>query len=220
LALLALGAQAALLPALPAKGAVKLADLLGLLRVRVAVTGLIATALIAVGHFAAYTYLEPFLVGVTGLSPSYLGYTLAGYGLAGMVGTLIGERAMAYDARLAFAGAAGCVGGAILLTAQFGASPVVAVLLIVLWGAAFGAIPVCVQIWLFHAAPDRFEGGSALMVTVFQLALSLGAWSGGVVVDSAGLQTAFLTGGVMALLCAALILLAGKTGATSRPIRA
>lgn len=75
------------------------------------------------------------------------------------------------------------------------------------WGTAFGALPVCVQIWIHQAAPDRFEGGSALMVTVFQLAVAAGALTGGQWVDHVGLGAAFATGTALAL-SAALILAA------------
>jgi predicted MFS family arabinose efflux permease len=68
---------------------------------------------------------------------------------------------------------------------------------------------VCIQIWTFEAAPEKFEAGSAVMVTVFQVALATGALAGGIVVDGAGPPAAFLMGAALCLLCALTILAAG-----------
>jgi predicted MFS family arabinose efflux permease len=83
-------------------------------------------------------------------------------------------------------------------------------MLVVLWGAAFGALNVCIQIWTFEAAPEKFEAGSAVMVTVFQVALATGAFAGGLVVDEAGTLAAFLMAAALCLLCALTILAAGR----------
>jgi predicted MFS family arabinose efflux permease len=45
---------------------------------------------------------------------------------------------------------------------------------------------------MYQTAPAAYEGGSALFVAIFQLALAAGALGGGLLVDSAGLTSAMV----------------------------
>jgi predicted MFS family arabinose efflux permease len=201
-----------LLPRLPSRHAATVHDLVALLRVPRAIIGLAATALLAGGHFTAYTYLEPFLTQVARMQPGGVSWTLAAYGIAGVLGTFAGERACSRDVRSAFLVVALSMAVAVILAATLGSNAGLAALFVVLWGIAFGAMPVCVQIWLYEAAPERFESGSAAMVTVFQLALSAGAFGGGLIVDQGGLLAAFYLGGVLSALCTLLVFVASCRG--------
>jgi predicted MFS family arabinose efflux permease len=131
---------------------------------------------------------------------------LAAYGIAGVLGTWAGERLASTRLLPGFIAVALTVAGSIALVGLGARHDWAVVLGMVSWGAAFGALPVCVQIWIHQAAPERFESGSALMVTVFQLAAA-GALIGGQWVDHVGLGAAFATGTVLAL-AAALVLMA------------
>ncbi len=210
LALLAALGQSALLPSLPSRHAVKLRDLGALFLVPRAALGFAATALIAGGHFAAYTYLEPFLTQVAGFTASGLSWALAAYGVTGVLGNFIGERATAKDVRSAFLGVGVALGAAILLAIAFGSNVFAVTVAVVLWGAAFGAVPVAVQIWTYEAAPRQFETGSALMVSVFQVALAAGAFAGGELVDRIGLRSAFGLGAALSGLSALVIYFASR----------
>ena len=218
LSLLVLIAQIALLPGLNGGTPASIGGFVALLRVRRAALGLTAAALASAGHFAAYTYLEPFLSGNAGFSPAALSWTLAVYGTAGIFGTLAGERAGSRDIRHAFFGVALLMGLAILLATLVNAFPWWTAAFVALWGACFGALNVCVQIWTFEAAPEKFEAGSAMMVTVFQIALAIGSFAGGVIVQQASILAAFLTAAALCVLCALTILSASK-GGRIRPIR-
>ena len=167
--------------------------------------GFLASALIAAGHFTAYTYLEPFLSRMVHLTPSRISWTLAAYGAAGIAGTFAGERAAAKDLRRTFFGVSLLLGVAVLVAAGAGAHGVVAVGAVVLWGAAFGAVPVCTQIWIYRSAPKQFEPASAVGITVFQIALAVGSFGGGALVDRAGIGPAFVVGGGLSLACAILV---------------
>ena len=67
-----------------------------------------------------------------------------------------------------------------------------------------------VQIWLYEAVPELFESGSAVKVTVFQLALAAGTYIGGVIVDQSGILVTFYVGGALGVLCSVLILFANR----------
>lgn len=86
-----------------------------------------------------------------------------------------------------------------LLSGLGGATPMVMV-----WGLAFGAVPVCATNWMFAAVPQAPEAGQALLVCVVQIALASGALLGGEVVDWQGVSSAMLFGGAL-ILSAALV---------------
>ncbi len=218
LAALGLAAQLVLLPRLPVERGVRARDLVDILFVRQARVGLLAAALVAAGQFIAYTYLEPFLSQESGIPPASLGLVLVAYGVGGFVGNFAGERAMAWNIRLAFSGTAVLLAISIVGSAMLGHSPMMAAVLVTAWGFVFGAVPVCVQIWLYQSAPERFEVGSSMMVLVFQIALALGALSGGVIVDHAGIDSAFIAGGVLSIASAAVILAFGGKRAAAPPL--
>lgn len=212
-ALLALAvgaAQAVLLPRLPAAGAAPLRSLPALLANACLRAGFAAAALVAGGHFAAYTYLEPFLARAAGMGGAGIGLTLGAYGMAGLAGTFAGERLAARDVRAAFIAVALVLASAIAGAAWAGAHAGLAAALVALWGLAFGAVPVCVQLWLLRAAPHQAEASSALLVTVFQLALAAGAAGGGWLVDHAGLRSAYGAGALAVLLAVVPLLRADR----------
>lgn len=68
------------------------------------------------------------------------------------------------------------------------------------WGVAFGAIPLCVSVWMQEAAPDLPEAGSALFVGIIQVAIAVGSSAGGTIVDHAGIPVDFWFGSVLAIL--------------------
>lgn len=210
LALLAVLGQSALLPPLPSRQAFTFRDLHSLLTVPRAAWGFAATALIAGGHFAAYTYFEPFLVDVAGFNPDGLSWALAAYGVTGVLGNFIGERVAAGSARNAFVGVGVALGAAALLAIAFESNVYGVSVAIALWGAAFGAVPVAVQIWTYEAAPEQFETSSALLVSVFQVALAAGAYAGGELVDQAGPRAAFGLGAALSAESALVIYLASR----------
>lgn len=213
---LVLTAQALFLPGLRGEEGASPGDLLALLALPATRVGYAASALVAAAHFAAYTYVQPLLASAGWHDGAPLTALLAAYGAAGVVGTWGGERLASARLLPGFIAVALTVAGSIALVGLGARHDWAVVLGMVSWGAGFGALPVCVQIWIHQAAPERFESGSALMVTVFQLAVAAGALIGGQWVDHVGLGAAFATGTALAL-AAALILTAFGLFRRERP---
>jgi predicted MFS family arabinose efflux permease len=163
-----------------------------------------AIALAASGHFAAYTFLEPHLVRDVGADATALGWMLAIFGATGIVGTFIGERVASRNPSAGTAVVALIMAASILMSILVASNLPFEAIAIALWGASFGAIPVCVQLWTYAANPDRFETSSALMVTVFQIALAAGSLVGGLLTDTWGIRAAFIAATGLGLLCAFL----------------
>ncbi|WP_213979756.1 MFS transporter [Sphingomonas sp. dw_22] len=206
-------AQLRLLPRLAVASKIDASHLVAFARVPMARAGLIAAGFVAGGHFVAYTYLEPWLRGALRLEQAGVAWTLCAYAVAGVVGTFLGERLAARDVRHAFIMIALVLGGSVLAAAAASISLPTAITLVLIWGIAFGAMPVCVQIWMFNSSPRLYEAGSALMVSAFQIPLAAGAAIGGAIVDRAGLDAAFATGGAITLIGAAILIVFRRASA-------
>lgn len=199
------------LPSLPAQQSIGLRAMLGVTKVAGIRYALIIGVFMAGGHFAAYTYLEPWLRFNLKLPASDISLLLMGYGVAGLIGTLTTEITVReFGVKKAFMLNMLLLSLSVLALSLFSLPLPLASALVILWGLAFGALPVCLNIWTYQASPALFETGSALLVCVFQTSLALGALFGGILADNAGVSSAFLLGG-------ALTLLAGITIFLSRP---
>ncbi|MGW4933414.1 MFS transporter [Streptomyces sp. NPDC004166] len=202
-ALLALAALTVKLPALPPTGAIRLATLTSALRNPAARIALLATVLIFFGHFAAYTYVTPYLEEQAHFGASGVTAVLLAYGLAGLAGNFAAGAVIGRRLRAVYVAATVLVSAAAaLLNVAAGTAPTV-VVLVVVWGAAFGAIPLALQTWILRATPEAPESGMALLVSACQIALAAGSFIGGVVVDGYGTWAGFAVGATLALLSAA-----------------
>lgn len=201
----ALIAQMATVPSLPAKGSASLATLGAALRRLAIRRSLLSTFCIASGHFAAFTYIRPFLETISRFDAASLSLLLLAFGIAGFFGNMLGGAAAQRSARFSIAVAA--IGIAIAMGAAVvgGTSHLVAAAATILWGFAFGAYPVSIQTFLTQAAPDDAESAGAVHLCVFMTAVSFGAILGGVLVDQFGPVNTFALAGVAELPGAALI---------------
>ncbi|WP_121185761.1 MFS transporter [Nocardiopsis sp. Huas11] len=208
LGLLSLGTCAALaasLPRLPPVRPTRLRALGALLRGTGTRVGLLLTFLIVLAHFGAYTYVTPFLERVTRVDPSTVTVYLLAYGVAGILGNHVAGALIARSPRAAFAGAAALLGGATLLLPVLGDRPVGALVLLVAWGAAYGAVPICSQAWFAASAPGSPEAASVLFTASFQATICVGALGGGLVVDQTSPSAVMTLGGGTALLMVAVV---------------
>jgi predicted MFS family arabinose efflux permease len=202
---IALAAQLYLLPRLAAAQAVGLWQLPAVARIARARVALLAVALAIGGQFMAYTYLASFLERYASISSSMVSAVLLAYGVAGLVGNTIAGELVQRDVRRVLLSAGLLVAATILCLPLIGSHPFIAIALVVIWGGGFGAVPVSLQTAMFMAAPTLQEGGSALFVSTFQLALASGALLGGLAVNSGSITTAMLIGGAAVLTMAGTV---------------
>jgi predicted MFS family arabinose efflux permease len=193
------------LPSLPPTGTTRLGVLRELTRGRATRLGLLVTMLVVLAHFGTYTYVTPLLREVTRVSPELITVFLLVYGTAGIAGNFVAGAAIARDLRLTFLTAAGLIGLATGALPFLGDSQAGALALLVLWGFAYGAVPVCSGTWFAKAAPHAPEAASVLFTSSFQATLSAGALLGGFVVDAVSVPAVMVAGGVVALLAVAVL---------------
>jgi predicted MFS family arabinose efflux permease len=202
LGVLSLATAAALLvftPSLPAKEITRVSVLTGLMRRSNVRSGLTVTFLVVLAHFGTYTYLTPLLRDV--VRPGVLSGYLLVYGVAGIAGTFLAG--LGRKPEVTFAAAATLIAAAVFLLPHAG--PAGALALLVVWGVAYGAVPVCSQAWFARAAPDAPEAATVLFTASFQATISAGALAGGFVVDAVSVPAVMTCGGVAAVLAAAVI---------------
>jgi predicted MFS family arabinose efflux permease len=191
--------QALVLPRMPGGGTSSSGRTFGLLANRSFALGMAAMTLFFMGQFALSTYLRPFLEGVTGLDVNTLSLVLLGIGLAGLAGTsLIGFLLRAHLSAVLVAFPAALAAIALLLIG-LGPVAIAATGLLILWGLLTTPIPVAWGTWMTRVVPDELEAGGGLQVALIQFAITAGAFSGGLLYDSAGWWSAFALGALLLL---------------------
>ncbi|MDQ0835851.1 putative MFS family arabinose efflux permease [Streptomyces achromogenes] len=163
------------MPPLPPRRTTRLTVLRGMLNSVATRVALLLTVLVVLAHFATYTYVTPFLEEVTDVSSGLITVFLLVYGAAGILGNFLGGSLVARHPRATFGTAAGMIAAATLLLPVLGQWKAGAVALLIVWGVAYGAVPVSSQTWFTKASPDTPEAASVMFTASFQATISLGA---------------------------------------------
>lgn len=176
---------------------------------------LLLTFLVVLAHFGTYTYVTPFLEQVTQVSSGMITVLLLVYGAAGIAGNFLGGAIVSRRPRAAFGLAAALIAAATLLLPVLGRWEAGALILLIVWGVAYGAVPVSSQTWFAKASPASPEAASVLFTASFQATISIGALVGGVIVDRSSPSTVMVLGGITAT----LMVVAVGAHFTRRPTR-
>lgn len=189
------GARAAL------AGVLRRADLWGIY---------VATAFAVTSHFAAFTFIEPFLREAPGVQSSLVIALLFGFGAAGLAANF--ATGVFIDRYLrSFLMLALCMLSLALIVLGYwrdtlGVAGIAAML--VMWGAAISAIFVGFQTWILRTAGTAAMPASAIYVAIFNAAIGTGAMVGAWVLSSSGFSTVMVVaglGGVVSILVVASI---------------
>lgn len=165
------------------------------------------TVLMVSGHFAAYTYVRPFLEQVAGAGAAFVGVALLLYGVGGVAGNFAAGGQAAKRPRAVL------VTLAVLMAAATAALPLAGLPLaaLVVWGLGYGGLGVTLQLWIMRAGGGEF--GTALFVGAFNVSIALGAFAGGRVADGISVPAVMWLG---AALAAVSVAVAGIWGRSTR----
>ena len=177
-----------------------------LLRRRSILIGFVAVLLMFSGHFAGFTYLRIFLEKVTALNVETLSLALFAFGVAGLLGNFAGGILAERSVKIAIFSAAMLLVAASSVLFFQGSFAVIAFMAVGVWGGAFGALPVGTQIWTTQAGADHAESAGALLVITTQGAIAIGAFIGGLLIDSFGIYSVVGYCALAALLGGSVIL--------------
>jgi predicted MFS family arabinose efflux permease len=197
---IALVAQFFFVPSLPSSAALRLRDLVALLRQPHPRRSMLMVALVFGAHFSSYTYVTPFLLRNANLSMSTITWLLLGFGVIGFFSNFAVSSTVTRNLKTSVGAMVSLLMFALLLLPLLQHSSLGVGAFVLAWGVSFGALPLCFSIWIQRATPQSPEAGSALFVSIIQIAIALGSLVGGVVVDHVGISADFLFGSGLALL--------------------
>jgi predicted MFS family arabinose efflux permease len=163
------------------------------------------TAVLVIGHFAAYTYIAPLIRRDGGLSGAGLSLLLFGYGATGLAANaLVGRYVDRRPGALLIGNVTAIVVALAVLTPALG--PVPTVLAALLWGGAFTATPICLQSAILRVAPQAQDAASAVYVVAFQIGIGGGALLGERLVTAGHVALLPVVGGSLALAAVIVVL--------------
>jgi predicted MFS family arabinose efflux permease len=210
LGVVALGLQLALLPRIPALHRVRFATLGELLRIPRARIGLIATALAFIAQFSAYTYVAPYLQQLVRIPAETITVALLVFGVAGIAGNFVAGVTLGRSVTGTLAVTKVVLALAVVALPLLAWSLPGVLVLLVIWGFVWGALPLGLQTWMSQAAPTVSEGSLALFVSTIQVAISVGSVVGGLGVGRFGIAFDFFLAGGIALASLAVLLSFGR----------
>lgn len=208
--------QLAVLPRLPAGRAVAPRDMVVLLRNRVFALGMAATGLAFMGQFTIATYFRPFLEQVTGLGTTALSVFLLIIGVFGVIGTALAGPLLRRSLARMLVGLPTLLTGVALLLIFAAPSAWAVAVLLALWGLMTTPIPVAWGTWMTGVIPHDLEAGGGLQVALIQLAITFGAFAGGMLFDHAGWWSPFALGA--AVLAAAALMAVAAAASMAREV--
>ncbi len=193
------------LPSLKPHGTTQLGTTIEVLKTPEFGAGLLAIMLVFCGRFASFTYLRPFLEQTTHASPTWVSVVLLVFGLAYFAGNAFAPRMIQRDLRNALLKPPLFLGLISLGFLMFGSSLFGTVVLVFLWGAAFGPVPPAWSTWVARKVPEHAETGGGLYVAAVQSSAAIGASLGGYAFDLKGSTAVFLMCCVSWVLSALLV---------------
>ncbi|MFK8259345.1 MFS transporter [Erwinia sp. AnSW2-5] len=197
LSVIAFSGISVLVPQITSKSAIGLEALKSVLKSSALWKIYSATLLAVTAHFAAFTYIEPWLHTQHSLATSAIPVVLFVYGIAGLAGNFltgmvidtylkvtVSVSVLLICAVLVFLGLSGA---ALSDTAVFTA--------MVLWGVAVSGIFVGFQTWVLRLAEDRTFPASAVYVSFFNTAIGIGASAGAWMVSTFSVPMLYIVAG-------------------------
>ncbi|WP_095205333.1 MFS transporter [Mesorhizobium carmichaelinearum] len=198
------------IPRLPPVGVKSLRSLLNVANDPTIKVALVVILLAASGHFAGLTYMRPFLEQVPALDSDTIWRVLLAFGVVGLFGNFAGSFLARYSLKAIAALAPLLIAIAAASLVMVGASALAATVAVLLWGFAFGAVPVALQTWVvLRAAPGQAESAGVLMTATFQVAIAAGASFGGLLAYHVSLVSVFGYSAVATCLAALTVFLLG-----------
>lgn len=176
----------------------RVGQLPGLLRNGSLVALYVVTVFLAAGQFAAYSYVEPFLLRVAGLPERGVTLALSAFGCAGLLGSVLFSRLYDGNRRVFLAVSLLGESAVLFLLLPAAASPVGMVAALVAWGACQMAYGIAFQAVLIDfARPEEATVAMAIYSGLYNLGIGGGTALGGAAVARLGVASVGVVGGAL-----------------------
>ncbi|EEL9809630.1 sugar transporter [Salmonella enterica] len=167
-----------LLPKLPSEHSGSLKSLPLLFRRPALMSLYVLTVVVVTAHYTAYSYIEPFVQNVAGLSTNFATVLLLILGGAGIIGSLVfgklGNRHASSLVSIAIALLVVCL----LLLLPAADSEAHLAILSIFWGIAIMVTGLGMQVKVLALAPDATDVAMALFSGIFNIGIGAGALAG------------------------------------------
>lgn len=180
------------LPDMPTEQPAKLSSLLKIFTRPKIKSGMLAIFFVFMSYAIFFSYLRPFLENTTKASGNTLSLILLVFGIANFFGATFSRHPLQWNIYRSLTLAAFFMGFAVLGLMLFGHLIIVTTILMALWGMFFGIVQVGWIDWLTRTIPDEAESAGGVQTGVIQLAITIGASAGGVVIDVSGTSGVFI----------------------------
>jgi len=198
-ALVTLVCLARLLPKLPSEHSGSLKSLPVLFRRPALISIYILTVVVVTAHFTAYSYIEPFVQTVAGLSENFATYMLLVLGFTGIIGSVIFGKLGNQHASLLIALAIALLVVCLLLLLPASANSWSLTALCALWGIAIMLIALGMQVKVLALAPDATDVAMSLFSGIFNIGIGAGALVGNLVSMNLSMASVGYIGAIPAL---------------------
>ncbi|HAU3221522.1 TPA: sugar transporter [Salmonella enterica subsp. houtenae] len=167
-----------LLPKLPSEHSGSLKSLPLLFRRPALMSLYILTVVVVTAHYTAYSYIEPFVQNVAGLSANFATVLLLILGGAGIIGSLVFGKLGNHHASLLVSIAIALLVVCLLLLLPAANSEAHLAILSIFWGIAIMVIGLGMQVKVLALAPDATDVAMALFSGIFNIGIGAGALAG------------------------------------------
>ena len=156
-----------------------------------------ATLLAVTAHFAAFTYIEPWLHTQNALATSVIPVVLFVYGIAGLSGNFLTGMVIDKYLKVTVSVSVLLIGAVLVFLGLSGASLSGSAIFaaMIIWGVAVSGIFVGFQTWVLRMAEDKTFPASAVYVSFFNIAIGIGASAGAWMVSALSIQLLYSVAG-------------------------
>ncbi|MER43207.1 sugar transporter [Salmonella enterica] len=167
-----------LLPKLPSEHSGSLKSLPLLFRRPALMSLYVLTVVVVTAHYTAYSYIEPFVQNVAGLSANFATVLLLILGGAGIIGSLVFGKLGNHHASSLVSIAIALLVVCLLLLLPAADSEAHLAILSIFWGIAIMVIGLGMQVKVLALAPDATDVAMALFSGIFNIGIGAGALVG------------------------------------------
>ncbi|TCW43443.1 putative MFS family arabinose efflux permease [Phytobacter diazotrophicus] len=199
----------AVIPTLPVAVCANIGQFFAQLANRKLLAGLLLTLLLVTSHFAAFTFVRPLLISVSGFNTQWIGAILFAYGIAGIMGNFLVGIYAAHHTRLTLMVVTTGLVVTTMLFLSKGQTVTGGGAILIFWGLAYGGLSVGLMTWMMKAAPRAVEIAAAFYVGIFNTGIATGAWAGGKLVDALTLTAPLWLASGLAIAALLLTVMAG-----------
>lgn len=176
-----------------------------------ALLSLYALAVIVVtAHFSAFTYIEPFVQQVAGMSHNFATLLLLIFGVAGISGSIIFSKYGEKHLSNLLIGAIALLTLCLMTMVSVAHSMSGLIAICALWGIAFMIIGMGMQMKVLTLAPEATDIGMAMFSGIFNIGIGLGALVGQTVSIDLSLSSVGYVGALFGLSAMLIAIVAFK----------